>query len=1068
MLKRLILFIFTLSVFAFAQPLWLRYPAISPNGQEIIFNFKGDIFKVSSSGGNAFQLTSNAAYDFKAVWSPDGKYFAFASDRHGNFDIYLMPVTGGEPKRLTFHSFSEVPEAFSEDGKEIYFSSYRQMDKNSAMFPRTVFTQLYKVNIDTGEVKMVLSTPAQELDLKWGKIVYQDRRGLEDKWRKHHTSSTTRDIWIYDLKDKTHKKMTDFKGEDLYPVFSPDLKNIYYLSEEFGSANVCKKPVEGGKTEQITAFKNHPVRFLSVSKDNKLCFSYNGEIYLKQDGKDSQKVNIYIRRDRQKNNIEYKTFSSGVSEMSISPSGKEIAFIKRGEIYVTSTDYSTTKRITSTPQQERSVSFSSNGRRLVYAAERDGSWNIYMSEIVSPNEKYFALATLIKEEKLVDNGKATFQPKFSPDGKEVAFLEDRTTLRVLNLKSKKIRTIVSGEYNFSYSDGDIEYQWSPDSKYLLLTYLGVKRWNNDIGLVKADGKGKVVNLTKSGYSHHSPQWVLGGNAMIWLSNAKGMRSHGSWGSQDDVFIMFFNQKSYNKFILSKEETEILNEEAKSKKGGKDKKSNSKKEVKPVNIDTKGLEYRTLRITPNSSNLSAAVLSNDGKKLYYLSRFEKGYDLWSYDIKESRAKLLKKFQSYGHSLNMDKKGKNLFLVSGSQIMKVSTAGKLKSVPFKAEFDLDYSAEKAYLFSHVWQEVLDKFYDKDLLGVDWKLYKENYEKMLPYINNNYDFAEMLSEMLGELNASHTGCRYRSSKRGKDVTACLGVFLDYKYKGEGVKLDEIMPNSPLRKTSKNIKDGTIIEKIDGKKIKVKDDYYKYLNHKAGKKIVVSFYDSKTQKRWNEVVTPISYSTEGEMLYKRWVEKRREDTHKFSNGRIGYVHVRSMNDKSFRDVYSQMFGMENDKEAIVIDTRFNGGGSLHEDLAKLLSGKPYFRVVPRGNYIGTGPRNQWYKPSIVLMSEANYSNAHGFPYVYKKLGLGKLVGMPVPGTMTSVWWERLIDPTLVFGIPIVGRKDEQGRYLENLQLEPDVKVQNDFTPLSKGEDQQLKKAVELLLDDLNKKEKK
>ncbi len=323
-------------------------------------------------------------------------------------------------------------------------------------------------------------------------------------------------------------------------------------------------------------------------------------------------------------------------------------------------------------------------------------------------------------------------------------------------------------------------------------------------------------------------------------------------------------------------------------------------------------------------------------------------------------------------------------------------------------------------------------------------------------------MLSEFLGELNGSHTGARYRPVSP-TPPTAALGAFYDHGYTGDGLKIAEIIAKSPLTKAGSGITTGCIIEKIDGQPILDGEDYYPLLSGKAGKTVLLTVYNPATGKRFEEKIKPISYGEQTELLYARWVENCRETVDKLSGGRIGYVHIRGMNSESFREVYSELLGRCRNKEAVVIDTRHNGGGWLHDDLATLLSGKEYQRFEPRGQYIGSDPYNKWLKPSIVLMCENNYSNAHGFPWLYKELEIGRLVGTPVPGTMTAVWWETQIDPTLVFGIPQVGVKDMRGNYLENQELFPDIEVYNSPVQQLSGEDHQLHKAVETLLKTYN-----
>lgn len=1068
---------------AAGNPLWLRYPAISPNGSTIVFCYKGDIFKVPTEGGQAQPLTSHVAYDFKPVWSPDSRFIAFASDRYGNFDIYIVPIDGGEPKRLTYCSANEYPDSFTPDGKFILFSATINDHPDNAQFPNGYLSELYKVPVESGRGRavQVLSTPALEARYdKVGKhILYEDRKGTEDVWRKHHTSSVTRDIRLYDVATQKHTKLSPFNGEDLSPVFSSDEKWVYYLSEQFGTFNICKlDPANPGQVVLMTHNEKHPVRFLSITNDDTLCYSYHGEIYTKARDREPVKIPVQIAVDQKQNPVQFQTLTDGATEIAVSPDGKEVAFVTRGEVFVASVDYGTTKRITNTPEQERSVSFSPDGRTLLYAGERNGSWNLYQTTITGKEEKHFSAAALLTEEPLLETPEETFQPLYSPDGKEVAYLEERTTLKVIDLKTRAIRTILDGKFNYSYSDGDMWFQWSPDGQQFLVTYFGKKRWNTNAGLVDAQGKQNIVNLTESGYFDKNPKWILDGKAMMWLSDREGMRSHGSWGSQRDVYAMFFDQGAFDRFQLSKEEFEAVKEkekEAQEKETDKEKKKEKdqagekkKKDTgKTFKPDLENSEDRLVRWTVNSSDLSDMVLSPDGETLYYLSRFEGGHDLWVNKLREKETRLLVKLTGRGGSLKIDKEGKNLFLLSDGKILKIDTNDK-KSTPiaFKAEFNLNREAEYAYLFEHIWRQVLKKFYRVDMGGVDWRFYKEAYAPFLAHIANNYDFSEMLSEMLGELDASHTGCFYTPQSPDGDETARLGAFYDESYTGSGFKIAEIIDKSPLRKASSFIKPGVVIEKIDGQLIIPGNDYYYLLNHKAGKPTLLSLYCPGDGKRWEETVKPITIKEENELLYRRWVKNRREETELLSKGRIGYVHVRSMNDSSFRVTYSEMLGRYNDKEAMIVDTRFNGGGNLHEDLAKLLEGKNYFTAEPRGQDLGPEPRNQWCKPSVVLMSEGNYSNAHGFPYVYKKLGLGKLVGMPVPGTMTSVWWERLQDQTLVFGIPMVGYLDETGHYLENQQLEPDFPVENDLGVLATGKDQQLEKAVRVLLETLAKKE--
>lgn len=469
------------------------------------------------------------------------------------------------------------------------------------------------------------------------------------------------------------------------------------------------------------------------------------------------------------------------------------------------------------------------------------------------------------------------------------------------------------------------------------------------------------------------------------------------------------------------------------------------------------------LTPSSSDMGSAITSPDGESLYYVAAYEAGLALWEMDLRKKETKLLHKLSSGWASLDIDKDGKSLFLLSGQKMQRMSFSGKeLKPISYHAAVKMDLEAERAYMFDHVYKQEKKRFYSERMHGVDWEAMTEAYRKFLPHISNNYDFAELLSEWLGELNVSHTGGRYYPSNGG-DKTSQLGLLFDWNYRGEGLRIAEVLEKGPFDKAFSKVKAGHIVEKIDNREITPEADMSVLLNDRAGRKTLVSFYDPQTDRRWEEVAVPVSQGENSDLLYRRWVRQRAADVAKWSDGRLGYVHIQSMDDDSFRDVYADILGKYNQCEGIVVDTRFNGGGRLHEDIEVLFSGKKYFTQVIRGREACDMPSRRWNKPSIMLVCEANYSNAHGTPWVYGHCGLGKLVGMPVPGTMTSVSWEQLQDPSLVFGIPIVGYRLPDGSYLENTQLEPDVKVSNSPETVVKGEDTQLKTAVEELLTEID-----
>lgn len=1065
-------------------PLWLRDVKISPDGSTIAFTYRGDIYTVDSSGGEARRITSGDAYNTNPIWSPDGKTIAYSGDAHGNFDIYAIPATGGVPRRLTTHSASETPQTFSPDGKYVLFSASIQDPASSAMFPTSLESELYRVPVNGGAVSrlqaVTINRPSFSPD--GSKMLYQRTPGMENEWRKHHTSSVTGDIWEYDLKSGSHTNLTNRPGEDRDPVFSPDGKTVYYLSErDGGSFNIYSAPISDlNDVKALTSFKTHPVRFLSASDNGTLSFAYDGEIYTLTPGSKPSKVKIDITLTEPESQIEKLAVAARGG--SVSPDGKQLAFTFRGDVFVTSVEYNTTKQITSTPAAESQVAWGDD-RTLYYTSMRDGYPNIYTAKITREEDPNFPNATLITEETVVKPDKTErFYPSVSPDGKKLAYIKNRNQLVVRDIKSGDEKQITDGS-TMARRNG-FNYIWSPDSRWIALEVVDNKHDPyTDIALINIED-GTYANLTQSGYIEYNPRFVMDGNALIYFTERYGLRAQASWGNQDDAMLVFLNREARDKYNLSKEDLALYKEAG--KKAKKDKKDTDKKEsdkkdkdndgnqkkdsdeknvVKPIVVELDGIQDRIVRLTPFSSSLADAIMDADGENLYFLSRFDKGYDLWKMNLREREPKLISKTGlSYG-GFDIDKTGKTAFILGPSNKKLDLGSDKLTPITASATMTLDRTAEREAMLDHVYNAERELFYRKDLHGVDWDKMVRDYRRFLPHINNNYDFAEMLSELLGELNVSHTGGRYRPA-RGKqaDRTATLGLFYDMTYTGDGLKVEEIIKDGPFDKASSAMTPGAVVTAINGSTITPETDFSAIMTDIAGTKTLVEFTLPDGTKA-AETIRPISTATESDLLYNRWVANRAADVDRWSNGRLGYVHIASMSDDSFRPIYADILGKYNDREGIVIDIRWNGGGRMHEDIEILFSGEKYLTQVVRDVESCDMPSRRWNKPSIMLQSEACYSNAHGTPWVYKQQGIGKLVGAPVAGTMTSVNWVTMQDPTLVFGIPVIGYKLADGSYLENKQLEPDVLVNQDPVAIVKGEDTQLRVAVETLLKDIDSK---
>ena len=1042
-------------------PLWIRYPAISPDGQSIAYAYGGQIWLVGAQGGEATPLTSGDFYSTRPVWSPDGKSIAFACKRNGNFDLFLTAVAGGAPRRLTFHSANDLPYAFSGDGQTLYFGSTRAGSPETELVGAYLGSlQLYTVPVAGGAVRQLLPTAALDVAVSpdGGSLVYDSCPVFENEWRKGAVSDGTRDLWLYDLASGKHRQLTRNRGEDRDGFFAPDGRSVYYLSEAAGgSFNVWQIGLESGaEPHQLTHHQGRPARFVSLAQDGTLVYGYEGAIWRRDArGGEARPLRIAMRQSPLVSGTFSTDANAYTTEIALRPDGSEAAIVARGEIYVVATGTGRARRITSTPAFEQQVSFSPDGRRLLYASEREGASEIF--EVTLPEGRAgFTAPGALEEQRLIASTVDLLYPAYSPDGKRIAYFENRNSIKVWDRERGTIVTPLASGQIFSYFDGDLSFAWSPDGRYLLAT-VGSIVGDLDIALCDASGRQPPVNLSRSGYADMNPAFLPDGRAVLWASDRFGLRGSDGADGQMDLFVTHLTQEAYDAFKLvrSGAGNAIETNPAPALAGAAS--------WQPQ-ID--GVARRRTRLTTSSlaSVLFTAALPG-GRELVLVGLDNAG-KLVGYRVglaSESVTQIFAKPSSLV-AVKLAPNGEALFGVGPDGMERISLAeGSSTAIPFEAQLDYDPRGEMAWLFQHFWQLTRLKFYEPAMHGRDWDAIGADYRRYLPGLEQWEDFCDLLGEMAGELNASHMGCYWQHPPPLADATAALGIYFDDGYPGPGVKVKQILPGGPLDLASQPIAPGTVLAELDGVPILHNEHLHALLNRKAGAAVELTLARAAGAAPGRIVVVPIRAETELDLAVDAWVARREAMTERLSGGRLGYLYISDMDLANYQHAVDYTFGAGRDKDGLVIDIRYNRGGNLHDQLAALFTGQVTADFIARDGFHASAiPGKRWGKPSVLLANASSYSDGSIFPHLYQRLKIGPIVGTRVPGTGTAVWWIEMLNRNIKYGIPQIGAKDRETGWYENSETVPEIPVQNTPDDLAAGRDPQLEAAVEELLQGL------
>jgi tricorn protease len=1071
----------------------VRYPHYH-NGR-IVFSYLGDIWTADENGQNVQRLTVNRARDVYGRFSPDGKWIAFSSDRNGNLDVFLIPAGGGQAKQLTTHSADDTVLGWSADSRAVLFSSNRGEDFMPQLYLiSTEGGMPWKAGTDMG-VQASYSPDGQRLAYNQKSQVY---------WRKYYRGAYQSDIMVMDVAAKKFTQLTDFDGLDSWPMWARD-GFIYFVSDRDGNGltNIWRVSENGGKADRVTTFKAGDVRWPAISSDGKvIVFEHDFGIWkLDVNAKRAAPITLNIEAETQDNLAELQPFNSQADDYDLAPNSRRIAFSIHGEIFTAPVEEGDLKQVTEGPARDRGVGYSPDGKWLAYVSDQSGREELYVVPVDSS----------APAQKITDIDALKLSANWSPDSKEIAFSSSDDKLRKITVATKQITELDSSRYG-SFGTP----VWSPDGKWIAYSKPDITR-TSDVYMIAATGAEKEPHkVTFDSYNDANPRFGPDGRKLFF--QRVEATTGGTTPNSVQIYSMWLERQDRDPDD-PEERAEAEQPPASSPAEGAEGGAPPVRRGPPANrpsreikVDWEGLKRRTRQITRMPFPVQNYTIAPDSRTIVFVTSEPAGPANIPviYSIQDDGRRLTRVtagqppndaegggpgggggFGGGIADLNISRDGRTLFFRERDGVYSVplgavagagagagagaaaaaagregGAAGGRRRINFNVRVRVDHPAEWAEMFDDGWRTMKYRFYDPKMHGMDWDAMRAKYRPLVEYVGDRQELLNIINEMIGELNASHTGAAPppRGPSSGGISTGHLGMELEPDKAAGFYRVSYIYEDGPADKDWVRVKVGDYLLAINGKPVKAGDNYWELLNNRLNRKVTVTFNSKPAEDgAWHTRIEAINPNAYSQLRYERWVKERRKKVDELSGGRIGYLHIQAMNPPSLRKFEKEIREFRN-KEALVIDQRWNGGGNIEQELLAILVQRQYQVWQPRGTEATGRPFAGFFGPKIVLQNWRSASNAEMFPAGFRALGLGKVVGTPTMGAVIGTGSYSLIDGSTV-RTPGVGvfLADPKRTNMENYGVQPDLLVENRPEDVLAGRDRQLEAAVEELMKQLN-----